>query len=878
MKIDKFGCLLGMVMIMTMICGIATAIDEIIITSNDLKPYAEELSSIHKSMGISSEIVTIGKIWKNYTPANDPPIYGCANGTLKDIKGYNYTLAKKIIAFLRTQIGNAEYVTLFGDAKIIPPSYYFDYELFAGVTETPTDFFYASPDYDMKPDFAVGRIPVDNAKEAKIYIDKLKDYYANFNIDKFRRAIFYGGKIEACPGRTDYEAIDDVEVWLGELSVSDFMWNNVTSKFSSTIIMESDGIQKDLFKNKFKELVRITFNDAFSGGYGIVFHSQHGTVDGIEIAGPMYTKRDLSLLKKKDSVLPIFISEGCEVAAYDTELAPNLWIWYPPKDKSFAEYLLTIKAGAIASIASARSTTIDGQFEINNGFVKFTNFNYMHVITSRILEDIGKVNTFGEAFKDALTYYSNKYNLKPVNPKDKKTKWIYQVILQTVLLGDPTLKLPKLESGKPSSLKVEILSKPEKNVKVFSNYERRYYTYPFYEGAVHMRFNENVTVKVFKLSQITVPIIERKQVGGDYVFKPKEYGKYLIRISDGRTEVWYDFYAEPLPNHPPIVEKIGEIHAKVGENVVVHINASDPDGDSITCKPLELPEGAKLTNFTFYWIPQKPGNYTVKFVVSDDKGASTEGTFIIHVCGVAINITLVYPPNGATNVPLSPTLRVKVEGAKNYTVEFYSGDGKLIGTSNNGSITWNNLKPGTTYKWFVIVKGEFGEVKSRTWNFTTSYAPIADFKYTVSGRNVTFTFTGYDPDNGKVKCYWDFGDGSKATGCKVTHTYKEYGEYNVTLTVVDDTNVSSSITKMICVGEKKQCPPMSKDLDGDGLYEDINGDGKFDINDIIYLQWHFKDPKFQQYKKYYDFWPDGKLDLKDVLNLYIYWKWGVKRW
>ena len=82
-------------------------------------------------------------------------------------------------------------------------------------------------------------------------------------------------------------------------------------------------------------------------------------------------------------------------------------------------------------------------------------------------------------------------------------------------------------------------------------------------------------------------------------------------------------------------------------------------------------------------------------------------------------------------------------------------------------------------------------------------------------------------------------------------------------------------TISITVNEVPQpeLPLGSKDLDGDGLYEDINGDGKLDFDDIVYFLWHYRDNDFQDYKQYYDFDKDGDADVGDVIKLYVMWKW-----
>jgi PKD repeat protein len=52
--------------------------------------------------------------------------------------------------------------------------------------------------------------------------------------------------------------------------------------------------------------------------------------------------------------------------------------------------------------------------------------------------------------------------------------------------------------------------------------------------------------------------------------------------------------------------------------------------------------------------------------------------------------------------------------------------------------------------------------------------------------------TSYDPDGTIVAYFWDFGDGTNATGVTVDHGYEHNGTYTATLTVTDDDGMSAS--------------------------------------------------------------------------------------
>jgi subtilase family serine protease len=69
-------------------------------------------------------------------------------------------------------------------------------------------------------------------------------------------------------------------------------------------------------------------------------------------------------------------------------------------------------------------------------------------------------------------------------------------------------------------------------------------------------------------------------------------------------------------------------------------------------------------------------------------------------------------------------------------------------------------------------------------------------------QNVTFdAHASGDPDGEITSYQWDFGDNSSesTTSYATTHDYALSGTYNVTLTVTDDSGLSSSVTHILRV-------------------------------------------------------------------------------
>ncbi len=73
--------------------------------------------------------------------------------------------------------------------------------------------------------------------------------------------------------------------------------------------------------------------------------------------------------------------------------------------------------------------------------------------------------------------------------------------------------------------------------------------------------------------------------------------------------------------------------------------------------------------------------------------------------------------------------------------------------------------------------------------------------------SVTFEGSGNAPD-GEIKSFeWDLGDGTKASGPKVEHTYDKPGDYKVTLTVTDNHGLSGTANTRVSARAQAAPPP-----------------------------------------------------------------------
>lgn len=79
--------------------------------------------------------------------------------------------------------------------------------------------------------------------------------------------------------------------------------------------------------------------------------------------------------------------------------------------------------------------------------------------------------------------------------------------------------------------------------------------------------------------------------------------------------------------------------------------------------------------------------------------------------------------------------------------------------------------------------------------------PVALFIYTRNDNSFTFDASGASDPDGNIATYkWDFGDGNTGTGLTTNHQYSKSGNYQVTLTVIDNIGGASLTQQTISYG------------------------------------------------------------------------------
>ncbi len=198
------------------------------------------------------------------------------------------------------------------------------------------------------------------------------------------------------------------------------------------------------------------------------------------------------------------------------------------------------------------------------------------------------------------------------------------------------------------------------------------------------------------------------------------------------------------------------------------------------------------------------------------------------------------------------------------------GDG---GTSTTQNPQHTYTTPGL-YTVTLNATNEYGSDEEIRTDYITVYAPVtAQFTANITGGTAPLTVQFTDlSTGGPTSWLWTFGDGNTSTAQNPQHTYTTAGTHTVTLIAShpydSDTETKTAYITVAVLQPFPGLPLIPRDLTGNGLYTDINGNNRLDYNDLTVFFQNLAWAKTAQPIACFDFNGNGWLDYNDVITLF----------
>jgi len=374
---------------------------------------------------------------------------------------------------------------------------------------------------------------------------------------------------------------------------------------------------------------------------------------------------------------------------------------------------------------------------------------------------------------------------------------------------------------------------------------------------------------------------------GDY---PEEHSKVYRNLNDpkvfligfenkyGRFDRDYnDMVLSFVPISPPEIVSVTRFPENPNYDQVVTITAQVTRG-SVDIDSVILNyqiDAASWTNVTMSLesfgyvadIPVQPYNTTVNYKVyaSDTLGNSDVSALYSYTVGDSVSPVIsnvLQVPNSpnhneAVTVSAVVTEPLKASGVKNVTLGYTNNTVWSFQDMTIQDGLWIAMipsqNPGTTVKFFVEAFDSVGN-SAKTFNFSYTVlipnrSPIAVLMYwppfAFTGEVVEFDASAsHDPDGYIVSYFWDFGDGTNASGATASHSYVEDGEYFVTLRIVDNEGLETSKVAVQVVKNRYPVAALTESMTIINKNEVISFDASpsYDPDGtIVNYQWNFGD-------------------------------------
>ncbi|MEJ5866630.1 PKD domain-containing protein [Pseudokineococcus sp. 5B2Z-1] len=226
--------------------------------------------------------------------------------------------------------------------------------------------------------------------------------------------------------------------------------------------------------------------------------------------------------------------------------------------------------------------------------------------------------------------------------------------------------------------------------------------------------------------------------------------------------------------------------------------SSDADG-SVVSYAWDFGDGSSASGRTAEHAYAAEGSYTVRLVVTDDRGATATSSRVVEVARPA-NVA----PSASFTVSASG-LQLAVDGSASS-----DADGSLVsyawdfgdGATGSGRTAEHAYAAEGSYTVRLVGTDDRGATatSSRAVEVArpANVAPSASFTVSASGLQLAVDGSASSDADGSLVSYaWDFGDGATGSGRTAEHAYAAEGSYTVRLVVTDDRGATATAERPV---------------------------------------------------------------------------------
>lgn len=296
----------------------------------------------------------------------------------------------------------------------------------------------------------------------------------------------------------------------------------------------------------------------------------------------------------------------------------------------------------------------------------------------------------------------------------------------------------------------------------------------------------------------------RRSFGETFNFSNTVSGLYVIsvQVTDGGSSVACSIAQQEVEirvNTQPYAEIDVVPVSGTNEPIMLSVaNQNDSDNDAITYlwQGIGIPQGSNSTEVSV--THQQPGVYPVRLTVNDGSGAQNASYSVNRVYEInAAPIPVFSIPTNVAPGDVFPLNAVESSDPNQDQLEYiWSVNGDEVA---RGEISTLSLSQPGSYEVKLTVDDQRTVSNSiqtlvNTIRVNAPPQPVITALPLTSSAKVDFAATkSVDSESELTSFSWDFGDGNRASGPQVSHTYQNTGSYTVKLTVDDGASLKNSV-------------------------------------------------------------------------------------